>query len=89
MNYKQAQKEFKRGQINKSLALLKWTRAIYYLIDFLNQMDNVILKCIVILFGFQYDVYIKLHEVSYNNDYLVSAESVKHQIEITINALGE
>lgn len=89
MNYNCIVKQFKKDKVNKSIRLLKWTRIIFYLVSKLNWLDGIALKMMIILFGFQYDIYIKLHEVSYNNDYLVSAEKVKHQIELTINAIGE
>lgn len=89
MDYKQEKRKFKNNQINKSLRLLKLSRGIYVLISALNSLDGIALKFIIILLGFQYDIYVKLREVSYDNSYLARAEMCKNQIEVTLLALGE
>ncbi len=89
MNYKREKRKFRVSQINKSLRLLKLSRGIYVLISALNSLDGIALKFIIILLGFQYDIYVKLREVSYDNSYLSRAEMCKNQIEVTLLALGE
>ncbi len=89
MNYKQEKRKFRVSQISKSLRLLKLSRGIYVLISALNSLDGIALKFIIILLGFQYDIYMKLREVSYDNTYLVRAEICRNQIEVTLLALGE
>ncbi len=89
MNYNKEKRKFRVSQINKSLRLLKLSRGIYALISALNSLDGIALKFIIILLGFQYDIYMKLREVSYDNTYLARVEMCKNQIEVTLLALGE
>lgn len=89
MNYKQAKKQFKRKQIKSTQRLLKLSRVVLYLIEKLNNLDGLVLKLMCILLGFQYDIYIRLWEVSYDKHYLEQAERIKYQIEITLPLIGE
>lgn len=89
MNYKQIKRQFKRNQIKSTLRLLKLSRVVLYLIMKLEALDEIVMKSLCVLLGFQYDIYIKLHEVSYDNHYLEQAERIKYQIEITLPMTGE
>ena len=89
MNYKQIKRQFKRNQIKSTLRLLKLSRVVLYLIMKLEALDGIVMKSLCVLLGFQYDIYIKLHEVSYDNHYLEQAERIKYQIEITLPMTGE
>lgn len=89
MNYKQVRREFKKGQLNKSLRLLSLARWIFRILSGLNYLDGFIMKVIIILLGFQYDIYMKLRDASYDNSYLEDAERIKHQIEITLPLIGD
>lgn len=89
MNYNYIVNKFKKDKVNKSIKLLKWTRIILYLVSKLNWLDGIALKIMIILLGFQYDIYHKLYEVSYDRSYLVNAEKVKYQLEITLPLIGE
>lgn len=89
MNYKQVKRQFREVQLHSTLGLLKWSRLVFHLIDMLNRLDGFILKLLVILLGFQYDIYIKLQEVSYDNSYLDTAEKIKNQIKEILPVLGE
>lgn len=89
MNYKQAKRKFKEKRVKSSLYLLKLSSVVLYAIDRLNKLDDVVIKSIVILLGFQYDIYLKLYEVSYDMSYLENANRIKNQIEITLPIIGE
>ena len=89
MNYKQAKRKFRKKQIKSTLQLLKLSRVMLYLVGKLNNLDGAVLMLMCILLGFQYDIYIRLWEVSYDRHYLEQAERIKYQIEITLPLIGE
>lgn len=89
MNDKQAKRKFRKKQIKSTLRLLKLSRVVLYLVGRLNNLDGTVLMLMCILLGFQYDIYIRLRDVSYDNHYLEQAERIKYQIEITIPLIGE
>lgn len=89
MKYKQAKKQFKRNQIKSTLRLLKLSRVVLCLIMKLETIDGQLMKFICVLLGFQYDIYMKLRDASYNNSYLEDAERIKQQIAITLPLIGE
>lgn len=89
MNYKQTKIEFRKRQVKSTLRLLKLSRVVLYLVGKLNNLDGAVLMLMCILLGFQYDIYIRLREVSYDNHYLEQAERIKYQIEITLPLIGE
>lgn len=89
MNYKQAKKQYRHNQIKSTLRLLKLSRVVLYVIMLLEKIDDVVLKIICVLLGFQYDIYTQLYKVSYNSHYLEQVERIKYQIEITLPLIGE
>lgn len=89
MNYKHIVNQYKKQKYQSSIWLLRWTRIIFHLVDVLNKLDGLALKMILILLGFQYDIYHKLYEVTYDRSYLANAEGVKYQLEITLPLIGE
>ena len=89
MNYKQVQKEFKTKRIKSSLKLLRIARGILNILSFLNSLDDLILRLLCVVLGFQFDVYIRLYEESYDSHYLEISERIKYQIETTIPMIGE
>ena len=89
MNYKQAKKKFRHSQIKSTLRLLKLSRVVLYLIMKLENLSEIVMRLECVLLGFQYDIYTKLHEVSYDNHYLEQADRIKYQIETTIPMIGE
>lgn len=89
MNYKQAKQQHRHNQIKSTQRLLKLSRVVLYLIEKLNNLDGMVLKLLCVLLGFQYDIYIRLWDVSYDRHYLEQAERIKYQIEITIPLIGE
>ncbi len=89
MNYKQVKRQFKRNQIKSTLRLLKVSRVVLYLIMTLEKIDDVVLRLVCVLLGFQYDIYTKLYKVSYDNHYLEQVDRIKYQIEITLPLIGE
>ena len=82
-------RQFRKKQIKSTLRLLKLSGVVLCLIEKLNNLDGQVLKLMCVLLGFQYDIYVKLHGVSYDRHYLEQAERIKYQIEITIPLIGE
>lgn len=89
MNYKIEKWKFQRKQRKSHLRLLKLTRLLWWGMSVLNKIDGLIIKSLLVLLGFQYDIYIKLQEVSFDNSYLERAELVEAQIQMTLIGLGE
>lgn len=89
MNYKYIVNQYRQDRKNSSIRLLKWTRVIFHLVTLINHLDGIAIKLICILLGFQYDIYQKLYNLSYDVEYREHAEIVKTQIEITLITLGE
>ena len=82
-------RQFRNNQIKSTQRLLKLSRVVLHLIEKLNNLDEIVLKLLCVVLGFQYDIYIRLWEVSYDRHYLEQAERIKYQIEITIPLIGE
>lgn len=82
-------RQFRKKQIKSTQRLLKLSGVVLYLIDKLNNLDGMVLKLLSIMLGFQYDIYIRLWEVSYDSHYLEQTEKIKYQIEITLPLIGE
>lgn len=89
MDYKHIVNQYKKQKYQSSIWLFRWDRLIFTLVNKLNKFDGQILKLISILLGFQYDIYHKLYEVTYDKSYLANAERVKYQLEITLPLIGE
>lgn len=89
MNYQQLQRKFKKKRMKRSLNLLRATRINFMAISSLDYLVGVILKIIIILLGFQFDIYMKLRDVTYDNSYLDSAKVVENQIRDILNSIGD
>ena len=89
MNYKQAQKEYKLSRVKKSLWLMKLGKFLLDIVLFLNKLDTFNKRLIAVLLGFQYDIYVKLYELSYNREYLEKADKIADTVSNTLSTIGE
>lgn len=89
MNYKQAQKEYKISRIKKSLQLMRVGKFLLDIVLFLNKLDTFNKRLIAVLLGFQYDIYVKLYELSYNREYLEKADKIADTVSNTLSMIGE
>jgi len=89
MNYKQAQKEYKLSRVKKSLWLMKLGKFLLDIVLFLNKLDTFNKRLIAVLLGFQYDIYVKLYELSYNREYLEKADKIADTVSNTLSMIGE
>lgn len=89
MNFAQHQHQFKKTQVQGTLKLQKLTRMIFHLVIILNRLDGIILKLLCVVWGFQYDIYIQLHAVGFDNEYLIHAEHIESHLKITLPLIGE
>ena len=89
MNYKQAQKEYKLSRVKKSLWLMKLGKFLLDIVLFLNKLDTFNKRLIAVLLGFQFDIYVKLYELSYNREYLEKADKIADTVSNTLSMIGE
>lgn len=89
MNYKKAKREYKISRLKKSIRLMHVGKFLLGIVLFLNKLDTLNKKLIAILLGFQYDIHVKLYELSYNRDYLEKADRIADTVSITLTMIGE
>lgn len=89
MSLSYVKKQYHRMTIKNSLLLLRLTRMNLKLLETLNSIEAAILRAIVILFGVQYQIYLKLNEINGTEDYLEMAEKCKSRANEILEHLGK
>lgn len=89
MSFSYVKKQYYNQRKKRGLALLTLTRLNLRMLSVINWINGLTLKLIMVFLGFQFDIYMKLKEITGDQSYELNAQAMRYQIEITINALGE
>lgn len=89
MDYRYLVRQYYKQRKKKGLTLLTLTRLNLRVLSAINWVNGLTLKSIMVFLGFQFDIYMKLKEVTGDPTYELNAQAMRYQIEITMNALGE